>query len=230
MTTSFTVKISLALLAICGAQAIGFAEQNVWAQFRTSPTVQPPTVQPPAVQPATAQTTFHCVPTQGNTYATVAKRGTRQTPPMILWTSTLGEFGQYTPQRRCEMVSDKFTRAVTLNGGKLKSMLLTYGINNRQRVICYVSSPNGSCNSDNQLFTLRPADRGRERQILERLVNFGIHGTGTPVQQSGELFYANVGESIDRFFSESDSKEPATKPPSNTPKPSNSPTNLEGSI
>ena len=37
----------------------------------------------------------------------------------------------------------------------------------------------------------------------------GIHGTGTPVQQSGELFYANLGESIDRFFSNPGSQEPA---------------------
>jgi Circadian oscillating protein COP23 len=203
MTTSFTVKISLALLAICSAQAVGFSTQTAWAK----------PVPPITVQPNTPQTTFHCTPGQGGSYATIAKRGDRQTPPMIIWTSTLGEYGQYTPQRRCEIVSDKFTQAVVLNGGKLKSMLLTYGFNNRQRVICYVNRPNGSCTSDNQLFTLRPTDYGRERQILERLVNFGVHGSGTPVQQSGELFYANVGESIDRFFSDSNN----TQEPANTP-------------
>jgi hypothetical protein len=203
MTTSFTVRISLALLAILVAQVIdrGFAGQKVWAQVRTSPIT---------VQTTTAQTTFHCIPMGGNAYATVAQRGTRQTPPMIIWTSTLGEFGQYTPQRRCEIVSDKFTRAVALNSGKLDGLLLTYGINNRQRAICYVNNLNGACNSDNQLFTLRPADWGRERQILEQLVNFGIHGTGTPVQQSGEIFYANLGEAIDRSFSNPGSQEPAT--------------------
>lgn len=91
----------------------------------------------------------------------------------------------------------------------------------------------GACNSENQLFTLRPADRGRERQILERLVNFGIHGTGTPVQQSGELFYANVGESIERFFADADAKEPATTSspsPVSIPKPPNTPLNKENSI
>ena len=215
MKVNITARSSLAIFTAFGLQAItpGFV------QART-----------PSIP---AQTTFHCTPMQGGSYATVAKRGDLQTPPMIIWTSTLGEFGQYTPQRRCEIVSDKFTQAVALNGGKLKSMLLTYGFNNRQRVICYVNSPNGSCNSDNQLFTLRPADRGRERQILEKLVNFGIHGTGTPVQQSGELYYANVGEEIERFFSDSNSPEPANTPapsPVSIPKSPDIPTNKEGSI
>ncbi len=221
MTPSFTVKISLALLAICSAQAVGLTAQTAWVEART----------PITVQTNTPQTTFHCTPGQGGSYATVAKRGDKLTPPMIVWTSTLGEYGQYTPQRRCEIVSDKFTHAVALSGGKLKNMYLTYGYNNRQRVICYVNSQNGSCNSDNQLFTLRPTDYGRERQILERLVNFGIHGTGTPVQQSGEIYYANVGEEIEKFFATSNSQEPANKPaPVFIPKSPDTPANKEGSI
>jgi Circadian oscillating protein COP23 len=176
-------------------------------------------------------TTFHCTSMPGGSYATVAKRGTRQTPPMIIWTSSLGEYGQYTPQRRCEIVSDKFTQAVARSGGKLKNMYLTYGYNNRQRVICYVNSRNGACNSDNQLFTLRPSDYGKERQILERLVNFGIHGTGTPVQQSGELYYANVGEEIEKFFATSTAQEPAnTTAPVFVPKSPDTPANKESSI
>ncbi len=224
MQVNIAVRASLAIFTAFGLQSMtqNFAAAEVWVHVRTRST---PTVP--------IQTTFHCTPMQGGSYATVAKRGDRQTPPMIVWTSTLGEFGQYTPQRRCEIVSDKFTQAVALNGGKLKSMLLTYGINNRQRVICYVNHPNGSCNSDNQLFTLRPADRGRERQILEKLVNFGIQGTGTPVQQSGEIFYANVGESIERFFSDSNSQPPANKPspsPVSIPKAPDIPANKDGSI
>lgn len=248
MKVNIAVRASLAIVTVLGLQSItqSFAAAEVWVQPHTpsvparTPTLSVPTRTPtpsvPALKPmpsVSAQTTFHCTSMPGGTYATVAKRGDRQTPPMILWTSTLGEFGQYTPQRRCEIVSDKFTQAVALNGGKLKSMLLTYGINNGQRVICYVNSQNGSCNSDNQLFTLRPADRGRERQILEKLVNFGIHGTGTPVQQSGEIFYANVGESIDRFFSNSNAQEPANTPapsPVSIPKPSDIPVNKDNFI
>jgi hypothetical protein len=158
----------------------------------------------------------------GDAYATVARRGDRQTPPMIMWRSTLGEYGQYTPQRRCQIVSDKFTRAVVLNGGKLGGMSLTYGVNNRQRVICYVNHYRDSCNSENQLFTLRPSDYGRERQILEQLVNFSAKGSGTPVQQSGEIFYADLGDSIERFFSTNDTQTPTSTPSTRslpTPKP-----------
>ncbi|WP_019498775.1 COP23 domain-containing protein [Pseudanabaena sp. PCC 6802] len=181
-----------------------------------TPLVKPSGATPPVL------TTFHCVQMGDASYATVARRGDRQTPPMILWRSTLGEYGQYTPQRRCQIVSDKFTRAVALNGGKLGGMSLTYGINNRQRVICHVNHFRESCNSENQLFTLRPSDYGRERQILEQLVNFSAKGSGTPVQQSGEIFYADLGDAIERFFSTKDAQTPTSTPstqPLSTPKP-----------
>jgi hypothetical protein len=59
------------------------------------------------------KTVFHCVPFKGN-YATIARRGDRVTPPLIEWTSTLGT--EWTPQRRCQEVSQRLTRAVEMTG------------------------------------------------------------------------------------------------------------------
>lgn len=213
MIVKFITKVSIAMIALLSTQSLAQdLTGSIWAK--------PPNTTP--VNPAIpALTTFHCVQT-GDAYATVARRGDRQTPPMILWRSTLGEYGQYTPERRCQIVSDKFSRAVVLNGGKLGGMSLTYGVSNRQRVVCSVNHYRESCNSENQLFTLRPSDYGRERQILEQLVNFSAKGSGTPVQQSGEIFYADLGDSIERFFSTNDAQTPTSTPstqPLSTPKP-----------
>ncbi len=150
-------------------------------------------------------TTFHCisskVQTQGakdeTVFVTVARRGTRQTPPMILWRSSLGKF---TPQERCKVVSDRFTEVVAQNEGKLSNLYLTYGRIDGEPVICHVGDKNSACNRRNMLFTLRPQDKGNEKKILEQMVSFSVTGSGSAVQQSGEQFYAAFGEEAERIF------------------------------
>lgn len=153
---------------------------------------------PSPTQPgsSSAATTFQCV-SLGTNYATVAKRAERTTPPMITWKST--EFGsQYTPQQRCNIVSNRLNQVVAANGGRLKNLQLTYGPVKGTSVICYVNSRNEICNSNNILLTLRKSDRGREREILQQLVTFSLKGTGTAVQQSAPQYYAPFGEEIER--------------------------------
>ncbi len=150
-------------------------------------------------------TTFHCISTKvQNTanreetlFATVARRGSRQTPPMILWRSNLGKF---TPQERCKVVSDRLTEVVAKNEGKLSNLYLTYGRVDGEAVICHVGDKNSACNRRNMLFTLRPQDKGNEKKILEQMVSFSVTGTGSAVQQSGEQFYAAFGEEAERIF------------------------------
>ncbi len=152
-------------------------------------------------------TTFHCISTkvqstgtsgkEETVYATVARRGTRQTNPMILWRSNLGKF---TPQERCKVVSDRLTEVVAKNDGKLSNLYLTYGRVDNEPVICHVADKNSACNRRNLLFTLRPQDKGNEKKILEQMVNFSVTGTGSAVQQSGEQFYAAFGEEAEKMF------------------------------
>ncbi|MCS6959232.1 MAG: COP23 domain-containing protein [Pseudanabaenaceae cyanobacterium SKYGB_i_bin29] len=150
-------------------------------------------------------TTFHCISTkvqssnakEENVFATVARRGNRQTPPMILWRTTLGRF---TPQERCKVVSDRLTEVVAQNNGKLSNLYLTYGRVDGEPVICHVPDKNGACNRRNMLFTLRPQDKGNEKKILEQMVSFSVTGTGSAVQQSGEQFYAAFGEEAEKML------------------------------
>ncbi|MFN3360280.1 MAG: COP23 domain-containing protein [Pseudanabaenaceae cyanobacterium] len=158
----------------------------------TKPRTQP--------QPNATVTVFECIPFKGN-YATIARRGDRVTPPMIEWTATLG--GEWTPQRRCQEVSQRLTRAVAAAGGKLRNLQLTYGSVKGQRVICYIdaSTAVNACNEKNLLFTLRREDIGKEREILQTIVQFSIKGTGSHVQQSAEQDYALLGEAVEDILS-----------------------------
>lgn len=141
-------------------------------------------------------TTFQCIP-MGGGYATVAQRDGRTTPPMITWNSQ--EFGpNFTPQQRCNIVTERLTKAVATNGGKLRNLQLTYGRIRGIPVICHVNSRTEGCNNNNLLLTLRASDRGKERLILKQLVNFSVKGSGTAVQQSAPQDYAPIGEAIER--------------------------------
>lgn len=145
-------------------------------------------------------TLFQCVPFKGS-YATIARRGDRVTPPMIEWTSTIGV--EWTPQRRCQEVSQRLTKAVAATGGKLRNLQLTYGSVNGQRVICYIDSSTSvnACNEKNLLFTLRREDIGKEREILQTIVQFSLTGTGNSIQQSEGQDYALLGDAIEASLS-----------------------------
>lgn len=103
---------------------------------------------------------------------------------MVTWVSFLGGVK---PQERCKIVSQNFQTA--FNNGSLN--YVTNAVQNGNKVICSVSSIDGSC--DTVLFTLRPQDNSR---IVLRQLNklwFGTATTG-PIQQSSgeEKYYIDI--------------------------------------
>lgn len=129
-------------------------------------------------------TKFLCV-SQGNGYATIAQRGNRRTSPLITWTSNA--FGsQYTPEKRCNMVSQRLTQAVVATGGRLNTLRMTHGTVGSAPVICYIKNPEEECNSGNVLMTLNRNERGKEGEILKQLTNFSVKGTGSPLTRSAD--------------------------------------------
>ena len=147
-----------------------------------------------AVQPQ--PTSFRCIQ-NGNGFATIAQRGDRTTPPIITWNTTLGR--QYNPQARCDIVSQKLTQAVARNGGKLKNLQLKAGPVKNQIVICVINKTQSVCNSSNMLFTLRAENTMRAEQVLARLNNFSIKGSGAPVAESYGLDSVSL-EDLNRFL------------------------------
>jgi hypothetical protein len=140
-----------------------------------------PTLLTPAPSQAAPKTTFACVKKDAD-FATVARRGDRETKPMILWTDKT--WGKYTPEKRCQIVSQRLTKAVAISG-KLSNLNMTHGKVNSAPVICYVTTKDGKCNADNILFSLKPADVGNEQAIVDKLLNFSKVGSGDILKRGG---------------------------------------------
>jgi len=145
-------------------------------------------------------TTFRCV-RSGKGFATIAQRGDRITPPLITWNTTLGR--QYNPQQRCGIVSQRLTQAVARNGGKLKNLELKAGAVKNQVVVCVVKNAQSACSASNMLFTLRPENARRANQVVARLNNFSVQGSGAPVAESSGVDSVSL-DKLNRFLGSED--------------------------
>lgn len=136
-------------------------------------------------------TTFVCV-RSGNGFATVAARGNQRSAPMITWQRQVS--AEYTPQERCQLVSQKLTKAVAANGGRLSNLLLTTGKIKNETVICYVNS-GASCSTSNTLFTLSPENAKDPGAALASLLRFGQRADYAAIRESanGEGETASAG-------------------------------------
>ncbi len=119
-------------------------------------------------------TTFFCGMSQGEP-VTMA-----QTPrgniPVIRWVSNYFGGSGYTPEKRCQIVSQKFQEYN--QNGDLK--FLTTGKVNGQPVICPTSQNGGNCNG--VLFTLKPGQN--PNQVLQDLMSVRDRASG-PLRQLG---------------------------------------------
>ena len=166
MKSKFTVPVLVATLTFYGATALPVeAKTSLHASRKTTDAAY------------TVSTVFRCV-RHDNGFATIAQRGDRTTLPVITWNATLG---QYTPQQRCNIVSQRLTAAVARNGGKLRNLQLSAGAVNNQAVICVINNVKPVCNRSNMLFTLRPENALRPDEIPARLHNFSLQGGGNPI-------------------------------------------------
>lgn len=200
-------------IAATGIAGISSLSSLALATSPARPTAVAPTPTAPAsATPSSATsstpspaTVFSCIRADAN-WATVARRGPNVTPPMIRWTTTLGNF---TPEERCKIVSNRLTRAVA-ETGRLRGLMLTYGRVNGSRVVCYVRATNEGCSDRNILFTLRPGDD--PDQVLRRIVAFSIQASGAPVQQSSGLPYLMLGEAVESCLLSPGACSPGTTP------------------
>ncbi|NEO51953.1 MAG: hypothetical protein F6K54_01910 [Okeania sp. SIO3B5] len=124
---------------------------------------------------------FDCTPENQTTLVVYQARRSRQGEivtswkeatkrPLIQWTQTGSvEFGdKYTPEVRCQAVTDRFNQHF-LRGGKPNMPPLSEGVINGAAVVCAAKA--GSCNSSNLLWTLRSNNRGTNGKILMNLVS-----------------------------------------------------------
>lgn len=132
---------------------------------------------------AGAATTFVCGVSDG-VPATLAQTE-RGDIPVIRWTSDYFSDSGWTPQTRCEAVSERFQ---TYNqNGTLE--YLTTGVMNGMPVICTALEENGPCND--LLLTLK--QDANPTQTLQELLNVRDHASG-PINQSNSRLYINMSD------------------------------------
>ncbi len=158
LTAQFlATALTLSGTVACSTQAASNADAEATAGKTTSPEIV---------------TTFKCIELS-NTWATLAQRGSViSISPLITWNSL--EFGSdYTPEKRCGIVSRKLTEAVAQNGGILAGLDLTTGkVDDGQSVVCLLSKGQSSCDRNNMLFTLNRENSQNPSEVLNRITNF----------------------------------------------------------
>lgn len=126
--------------------------------------------------------TFKGVPT---TMAKTAKSNV----PIIIWESSDFEKAGYPPEKRCQIVSNKFQEHYIKGNGVF---YLTTGRKNGENIICVAQLEKGPC--ADQLFTLKRD--ANPRQILQQLVQIRDRGSG-PLNQQERPYY-NINDLINK--------------------------------
>jgi hypothetical protein len=141
---------------------------------------------------------------------TVVQKGDREAV-MLTW--RYGGFGkEYTPAKRCQIVSARLQKAANSNGGTFKDMQLASGSLNNQTVICALRSKERACSSKNLLFTLKPENAKNPEAIIEQIFSFSRDGSGSIEESASPKRKINtdLGEWEQKVFADNAKKSPAS--------------------
>jgi hypothetical protein len=141
-------------------------------------------------------TSFNCVAQKDGNYVTVGQRPGGQPIPVVVWTKEGSRyFGEeFSPQVRCDVVTQKINTAVSKNGGSLKNILVTNGVLNGHTVICALGGSDTACNSNNVLFTLKPENAKRVGAILGQLLQISRGAGAGAIHETDDQVYVDLGE------------------------------------
>jgi hypothetical protein len=108
---------------------------------------------------------------------TVVQKGDNQA---VLLTWSYDGFGkEYTPEKRCQIVSERLQKAANINGGTFKNLKIASGTVNSLAVICAIRANSSKCNRQNMLFTLKPENARNPDAVIQRIFSFARDGSGS---------------------------------------------------
>jgi Circadian oscillating protein COP23 len=108
---------------------------------------------------------------------TIVQKGDRQA---IMLTWNYNGFGRdFTPEKRCQIVSERLQQAANINGGTFKDLQIATGTVNSQAVICALQSNSNKCTSKNLLFTLNPENARNPDAVIQRMFSFAQDGSSS---------------------------------------------------
>ncbi len=131
---------------------------------------------------ANAQSKFHCGNSNGFP-ATMVTTQSGKRVPIINWKSTTFSSAGWTPQRRCQLVSERFNKLDST--GQLN--YLTVGYINNIPVICGSSAKGNGCNG--LLYTLKPGQNAA--RTLRNLLAIRYKATG-PLTETASRPYISI--------------------------------------
>jgi hypothetical protein len=188
---------TLILSTLATAIALSASTLNVQAGMPTIKDPNPPSVAPSNEQPEPADNNGNVttaavskIEVSCQDLQSVVRKGDRQAV-MMKWNT--GFFGkEFTPAKRCQIVSDRLQKAAELNGGTFKGLQLGSGNVNGQAVICVQQEGRDACSNKNILFTLKPENAKNPNAAIEKIMTFAQDGS-TAVEES-----ASTSPKIDR--------------------------------
>lgn len=135
--------------------------------------------------PAEARAQDFVCSSVGGVPTTTASMADGRSVPVIRWTSNIFDGAGWTPERRCQEVSSRFTSYH--RNGRLN--YITTGRINGLPVICTAASNGGAC--DGLLYTLKPGQNATA--TLRNLFDVRYKARGPLNETSGRL-YLNMNE------------------------------------
>lgn len=139
------------------------------------------------VQPAQASAVrFYCGVSSG-VPSTMAQTGSGRAVSVIRWTSATFNEAGWSPQRRCQEVSQRFEEF--RQQGRLA--YLTTGRMNQQPVICTAREHGGAC--DGLLYTLKPGQD--PTSTLRNLLQVRVKARG-PLNETSSRVYVSIDELV----------------------------------
>jgi Circadian oscillating protein COP23 len=114
---------------------------------------------------------------------TVVHKGDRQAV-MLSWNYS-GFGSEYTPTKRCQIVSERLQQAANRNGGTFKDLQLASGTVNALTVICALSAKSSNCDRQNMLFTLKPENSRNPEAIIQKIFSFAQDGSASIEESAG---------------------------------------------
>ena len=127
---------------------------------------------------------FSCI-TKGGVPTTIATMSNGKQVPVIRWTSSVFSNDGWTPERRCQEVSSRFSQFNDNN----QLRYLTTGYMNGMNVICVALNKGDRCSG--LVYTLKPGQN--PTQTLNRLFGVQRRATG-PLNETGDRAYIDMNE------------------------------------
>jgi hypothetical protein len=167
---SFPLLLTAAIATLASGSLALPSQAQMPAVAEPAPPNVTTTEEPEIVASAPARVSVTC-----ESLNSVVKKGDRQAV-MMKWNSSF--FGrEYTPEKRCSLVSERLQKAADLNGGTFKGLELASGTLNAQAVICVVGNGENRCNKGNLLFTLKPENAKNPNAVIEKMMTFAQDGS-----------------------------------------------------